>query len=64
MLGYTDVTAYGVCLLLSAYGMVLGFIQSIYIQVLLKSVGSIGIGIRFYRSTQPTYYQMSTRPSN
>ena len=43
----------------------LGFTVSIYKLVLLKSIGSIVVaGASFYRSTQPMYYQMSTRPGN
>ena len=46
-------------------GAVLGFTVSIYKPVLLKSVATIVVDRNyFYRSTQPTYYQMSTRASN
>ena len=46
-------------------GLGLGFVVSIYKPVLLKSVATIAVDRNyFYRSTQPTYYQMSTRANS
>ena len=50
-----QVTAYGVCLLPSTYGMVLGFTQSINKRVSLKSVGSIVIDRGSLLPFNPTY---------
>ena len=46
-------------------GVGLGFTVSIYKPVLLKSVATIVVDRNyFYRSTQPTYCQMSTRANS
>ena len=46
-------------------GLELGFTVSIYKPVLLKSVATIVVDRNyFYRSTQPTYYQMSARSNS
>ena len=46
-------------------GLGLGFTASIYKPVLLKNVATIVVDRNyFYRSTQPTYYQMSTRTNS
>ena len=50
-----DVTAYGVCLLPSTYGMVLGFTQSIYKRVSLKRVVSIVVDRDSLLPFNPTY---------
>ena len=46
-------------------GLALGFTVSIYKPVLLKSAATIVVDRNsFYRSTQPTYYQMSARSNS
>ena len=46
-------------------GLELDFTVSIYKPALLKSVATIVVDRNsFYRSTQPTYYQMSTRANS
>ena len=41
------------------------FLRLLYKRMLLQSVAAIVVNrTSLYRSTQPTYYQMSTRPSS